>query len=153
MAVPSVFRRGPARAAAANDPAWVFSRSFDRLLDDIYGNREGGIGTFAPSLEVSEREGEFVVTAELAGLEEKDFHVEVHGNVLTLRGEKRSEEKGERDGRTWTERVYGEFRRAIELPAEVEAEKASASFKNGVLTVTVPKAAAARVRSVPVHVA
>jgi len=74
---------------------------------------------------VLEREGEYVVTAELPGLEEKDFQVEVHGNVLTLRGEKRSEQAGEREGRHFTERVYGAFRRGIELPVEVQSEKTS----------------------------
>jgi len=73
--------------------------------------------------------------------------------VLTLRGEKRSEQTGEREGRHFTERVYGEFRRGIELPVEVSSEKASASFKNGVLTVTLPKAEASKVRHIPVTAA
>jgi HSP20 family protein len=89
-----------------------------------------------------------VVTAELPGLEEKDFGG--HDSVLTLRGEKRSEQAGEREGQHFTERVYGAFRRGIELPVEVQSDKASASFKNGVLAITLPKSDASKVRSIPV---
>jgi HSP20 family protein len=151
MAVPSIFRNTPFFATSA-DP-WSVSRSMDRLLDDIWRNEAAAAAAsprFAPRLEVVENDGEFVLTAELPGLEEKDFHVEVHGKVLSLRGEKRSERSGESEGRAWSERTYGEFRRVVELPAEVDAEKTSASFKNGVLSVTLPKTAAAKVRHVPV---
>jgi HSP20 family protein len=102
---------------------------------------------------VVECENEYLVTAELPGLEEKDFQIEVHGNVLTVRGEKRGEQSGETQGRHFSERLYGAFRRGIELPVEVSSEKASASFKNGVLTVTLPKAEAAKVRHIPVNAA
>ena len=139
MAFPIVFRPG---------------RSLDRLVEDLW--RTSAVPTapgFAPRLEVVEQESEFLVTAELPGLEEKDFQLEVHGNVLTLRGEKRSETSGEQKGRHFSERVYGEFRRAIELPVEVASDKASASFKNGVLTVTLPKAETAKVRHIPVNAA
>jgi HSP20 family protein len=123
----------------------------DRLLEEAWRNAPAASTGFSPRLEVVERDDEFAVTAELPGIEEKDINVEVHGNVLTLRGEKRSERSGEGEGRTWSERVYGEFHRAIELPAEVQCDKASASFKNGVLTITLPKSDASRVRSIPVH--
>jgi HSP20 family protein len=125
----------------------------ERLALDLQrGDAVQALG-FAPRLEVLEGENEFVVTAELPGLEEKDFQIEVHGSVLTVRGEKRSETAGEQKGRHFSERVYGEFRRAVELPVEVSSDKASASFKNGVLTVTLPKAETAKVRHIPVDVA
>lgn len=150
MAVPSIFRTSSPFLTGGVDP-WSLSRSVDRLLEDIWRNDAAvAAARFMPRLEVVEGDDEFVLTAELPGLEEKDFHVEVHGKVVTLRGEKRNERSGESEGRTWSERSYGEFRRVIELPAEVDAEKASASFKAGVLTVTLPKTSAARVRHVPV---
>lgn len=148
MAVPTIFRTASPFFGVRNDP---WSQSMDRLLEDIWrGEAVAPAARFAPRLEVVESEGEFVVSAELPGLEEKDFHIEVHGKVLTLRGEKKSERSGESEGRTWTERSYGEFRRVIELPVEVDGEKATASFKSGVLAVTLPKAHAAKVRHVPV---
>jgi HSP20 family protein len=151
MAFPIVFRPGRSFVQNSGDPLWS---SVDRLVEDLRRNNAAqGPAGFAPRLEVVERENEYLVTAELPGLEEKDFQIEVHGNVLTVRGEKRGEQSGEEQGRHFSERVYGAFRRGIELPVEVSSEKASASFKNGVLTVTLPKAEAAKVRHIPVNAA
>lgn len=152
MAVPTLFRSGYP-FATGGDPAWP-ARSFERLFEDLWsGAPTAANARFAPRLEVVEHESEFVVTAELPGLEEKDFNVEVHGNVVSIHGEKRSERSGEAKGRAWTERSYGEFRRAVELPSELDAAKASASFKNGVLAVTIPKSDASKVRHIPVNAA
>lgn len=149
MAVPSIFRSP--FLVAGPDPMWSVSRSMDRVLEDLWRNEAQTAATrFVPKLEVVENENEFVAVAELPGLEEKDFHVEIHGKLLTLRGEKKSERSGEADGRTWSERSFGEFRRVIELPVEVDSEKATAAFKSGVLTVTLPKSNAAKVRHVPI---
>src|SRR5512144_2999506 len=150
MAFPIVFRPGRSLAQNGGDPFWS---SVDRLVEDLWRGNPAPAAAFAPRLEVVERENEYLVTAELPGLEEKDFQIEVHGNVLTSRGEKRSETSGEQKGRHFSERVYGEFRRSIELPVEVSSEKASAAFKNGVLTVTLPKAETAKVRHIPVNAA
>jgi len=146
MAFPIVFRPG---RSLVGDPFWS---SVDRLVEDLWRSNaaQAAAAGFSPRLEVVERNSEFVVTAELPGVDEKDFQIEVHGNVLTIRGEKRTEESGEREGRHFTERVYGAFRRSIELPLEVQGDKASASFKNGVLTIALPKAEAAKVRHIPV---
>jgi len=148
MAVPSIFRTAVPFFAGA-DPVWSVSRSMDRVLEELSRN-EAPMARFVPRLEVVENENEFVATAELPGLEEKDFHIEVHGKALTVRGEKRSERAGESEGRAWSERSYGEFRRVIEFPVEVDGEKATAAFKNGVLTVTLPKSSASKVRQVPI---
>jgi HSP20 family protein len=138
MAFPSIFRGHPAGAylVESGDP---FESS----------DRAG----FAPRIDVVEREAEYQVTAELPGLEEKDFQLEVHRNLLTISGEKRVEQEGERKGWRWSERAYGRFRRSVQLPADVATDKASASFKGGLLTVTLPKAESARVRNIPVTTA
>ena len=149
MAFPLVFRSGRSLSPSGANPLWS---SVERLVEDLQRDHAAQAVAFAPRLEVVERESEYLVTAELAGLEEKDFQIEVHGNVLTLRGEKRNELASEQKGRHFSERVYGAFRRAIELPVEVSSEKASASFQNGVLSVTLPKAETAKVRNIPVNV-
>jgi len=152
MALPSIFRVHPAGAA---DPVGALNRSMERLFDDMW--RGAAVAPtasgFAPRIDVVERDGEILVSAELPGLEEKDIAVEVHGNVLSLKGEKKSEHDERKAGWHWSERTYGSFRRMVELPVEVEADKASASFKNGVLTITLPKAESAKVRNIPVHAA
>ncbi len=95
----------------------------------------------APAVDVSEKDGEYEVTAELPSLDEKDVEVIVEEGVLTLRGEKKSEVEDKDRG--YSERSYGRFERRIGLPKGIEQDKASATFKNGVLTVTVPKSASA----------
>ncbi len=100
MAFPIVFRPGRSFMQDSGDPLWS---SVDRLVEDLWRNNAAQAAAgFAPRLEVVERENEYLVTAELPGLEEKDFQIEVHGNVLTLRGEKRSEQSGEEKGRHFT---------------------------------------------------
>ena len=158
MALPSIFRVHPAGALrdfGTADPVGALNRSIERLFDDMWRGAVAApaAGSFAPRLDVVERDGEILVSAELPGLEEKDISVEVHGNVLTLQGEKKSEQEDRKAGWYWSERSYGSFRRVVELPVEVEADKASASFKNGVLTITLPKAESAKVRSIPVNAA
>jgi HSP20 family protein len=148
MAFPSIFRGHPVHLDTT-DPFG----SFDRVVDGLWRGLGASVPApagFAPRIDVVEREGEYLVTAELPGLEEKDFHLEVHGNALTLTGEKRVEREDERKGWRWSERSYGSFRRSIQLPDDVASDKASAAFRNGVLTVTLPKAEHAKVRHIPV---
>jgi len=91
-----------------------------------------------------------VVMAELPGVDAKDIGIELTGDLLTLRGEKekRTEEKEERYHRT--ERTYGAFLRSVRLPMAVDGSKVTATFKNGVLVVTLPKTAAAKGTMIPV---
>lgn len=128
-------------------PFFTLRREMDRLFDDAF--RGFGLGTFDgantlswPHVEVVERDKEVRVTAELPGLDEKDVEIQVDDNVLSLRGEKRTE-IDDKD-RRYSERYYGRFERQIALPAEVDDERANATFKNGVLTVTLPKTERAR---------
>jgi hypothetical protein len=96
-------------------------------------------------VDVEETESEIRITAELSGLEEKDLEVQLEGDTLMLKGRKQEERGGGESG--WYERSYGSFQRTIPLRSEVEPEKASASYQNGVLHVTLPKSPAARQRT------
>jgi HSP20 family protein len=141
----------------ADHPLLSLHRDVNRLFDDVLRSfgapALGGIGrSFEwPTVELGETDKELRVTAELPGLEEKDVEIVVEDNVLTLRGEKRSESEDEECG--YSERSYGRFERRIGLPRGVEQDRATATFRNGVLTVTVPKSAAANenVRRIPVN--
>ena len=130
----------------------------DRLFDDIWRGigiaraaNEGG--DFAPRVDISETDEEYRVTAELPGLEEKDFEISLEGDVLTLKGEKKSEHEAKGEGYTYVETSSGSFQRAFRLPVEVDPEAVKATFKNGVLTVTLPKPAeaVAQARTIPVE--
>jgi HSP20 family protein len=107
-----------------------------------------------PSIDLKEDDNEFLLTGEFPGLTDKDVQVEVEGNVLTLKGEKKSEreEKQEKNGH-WhlVERTYGSFQRSFSLPASVEASRIDAKFENGVLTVHMPKRKEATARQIPIN--
>lgn len=105
-----------------------------------------------PMVDVEETDDAVVVQAELPGLEKEDFTVEVSGNRLILRGEKRHEAEEQRHGYYYTERRYGAFTRVIPLPCEVEADSATAKYKNGLLRITLPKTARAKARRITVPV-
>jgi len=100
----------------------------------------GSVSAFGgswPSVEISNGEKEIKVTAEVPGLEEKDIEVLLDDGVLTLKGEKRSETEDKE--RQFSERYYGRFERRIPVGYEVKEDEVDARFKNGVLTVTLPK--------------
>lgn len=95
----------------------------------------------APSVNIVENGDSFRVEAELAGMDPKDVEVEVAGGYLTLKGERKEEKKEEKEGGKYLrqEISYGSFLRSVPLPETADSDKAKASFKNGILTVTVPK--------------
>jgi HSP20 family protein len=105
-----------------------------------------------PALDVYEDKDAVVVKAELPGMEKDDVHVDIKGDVLTVRGAKKKEEKVEERDYYCRERAYGAFSRSVRLTAEVQGEKASATFKHGVLEMHLPKTEAAKRRSVSIKV-
>ncbi len=151
MALPSLFRSGRDRdLPARREPFEAFQREMNRLFEDFWRDpwipsRLGGEAEFWPRMDVEETDGEVRVTAELPGLEEKDFELTLEGDRLTIRGEKRAEREDRRRG--WQECSYGSFERTLVLPCEVEAEKASAEYEQGVLRVRLPKTETARERA------
>jgi HSP20 family protein len=150
--IPGGRSRAPARDEdrsydASISPFFTLRREMDRLFDDAF--RGFGLSAFGsgngfgwPHVEVIDRDKEVHITAELPGLEEKDVELRVEDNMLVLRGEKRTEFDG--NERHYSERYYGRFERHIALPAEVDEERANATFRNGVLNVTLPKTEQAR---------
>jgi HSP20 family protein len=131
---------------SGDGPFFALQREMNRLFDDTF--RNFGVAPFSgasagwPSVEVAETDKAVRVTAELPGLEDKDIELRVENNVLTLKGEKRTEIQ-DKDKR-YSERYYGRFERSLSLPSEVDDEHAEATFKNGVLSVTLPKTDRAR---------
>jgi HSP20 family protein len=144
------WRQG-APAGFSRDPFAQFRREMDRLFDDFFAPAEarsfasgepGGV-MVTPTIDVNETDKSYVVTAELAGVDQKDIELSLHDNALTLRGEKRSERSHGDGGRRYSERSFGRFQRTIPFETEVDAEKVEARCENGVLTVTLPKNAKA----------
>jgi HSP20 family protein len=127
------------------EPFFTFHREMNRLFDDVFRNF-GTLGTSGnplmegqfgwPKIELSETDKAITVSAELPGLAEKDVQVEIASGVLTIRGEKKAERNDE--GKFFSERYYGSFQRQIPLEG-VREDMAEANFRDGVLTITLPK--------------
>ncbi len=94
---------------------------------------------FSPSSQAATTKDAYEITVELPGVEEKDIAVEVHGDQVTITGEKRAEREETGKDYYFSERSFGRFRRAFRLPADADAAKISATNKDGVLTVAIPK--------------
>ena len=127
-------------------PLLTLHREMNRAFDDVFRGfdptsfRSDRVLTW-PNIEVSETDREVKVTAELPGLEEKDIEVELSNGVLTIHGEKKTETEDK--DRLFSERYYGRFERRIPVD-DIDPEKVKAAFKNGVLTVTLPRLPTAR---------
>lgn len=125
----------------------ALQREFNTLFDNLSGWRSNPIvlesekffNRFVPSINVRENDESVVVTAELPGLEEKDIHVTHSDSELILEGEKKIEKRDEKDKDHIIESSYGTFRRVISMPGYIDMAKIDAKFKNGVLTITLPK--------------
>jgi HSP20 family protein len=135
------FRNVPARRTEGDNPFLSLHREMNRLFDDVF--RGVDIGRFAPpatmgwlSLELNETDKEVKVIAELPGIEQRDVEVELADGVLTISGEKKSETEDKE--RRFSERYFGRFERRIPVD-DVDQDKVAASFKDGILTVTLPK--------------
>jgi len=107
---------------------------------------------WAPSLDVSETKDNIVVKAEVPGMDGKDIDISLSGGVLTLKGEKKQEKEEKDENYYFAERSYGAFFRAVQLPQEVQTDKIKASYKNGVLTITLPKSEEAKAKEVKIKV-
>jgi HSP20 family protein len=147
---PTIFREGE----GDRDPFLSLHREVNRLFDDVFrgfDTRLPSLGRFSsvggnwPSVEISDGEKEIRVTAEVPGLDENDIEVLLDDGVLTLKGEKRSDTEDK--DRQFSERFYGRFERRVPLGYDVEEDKVSAAFKNGVLTVTLPKTERAQAKA------
>lgn len=140
----------PARSRSLHESPFGWLRTeIDRLFDD-FGRPGRGIFQFGagavPAVEMTEKDKEYRLSAELPGLKEDDVEIGIADGVLTLSGEKREEEERKEDGVLLSERRYGSFERRIALPADVNADAITAEFGKGVLTVVLPKDAEASSR-------
>ena len=104
----------------------------------------GSFSFSTPAIDMSEDEKAYKISAELPGIDAKDIDVSVSGDMLVLKGEKRQEKEEKDKNYHFSERAYGSFQRAFELPSSVDRNKVAADFSKGVLTITLPKTAEAQ---------
>ncbi len=137
-------------------PLDSFRREIDTVFDEFFSLKPSTLfdSDWLPSIDVDENEKEFNVTAELPGMEEKDITVTLENSILTIAGEKKEEreEKDEKRNRYHSERHYGSFSRSISLPEEIKQDKIKAKFKNGVLSIMIPKDESAEKKRISIKV-
>lgn len=131
-----------------------FFQGFGGPLFSLPGSFADGERAFGPplQLDLSETDDAFHVSVELPGVDEKDIEVSISGGALSIRGEKRSENEQKKGDVYRMERSYGRFERTVALPAEVDEDEIQASFRRGVLEITLPKSPAARQRARKIQV-
>ncbi len=120
-------------------PGWLWERERERA--------------WAPAVDMIDRKDEIVLRADLPGLEQKDIEVTVQDGMVTIRGERKEEKEEKAEDYYYCERSFGAFARTLPLPSGVDAERVTATFKNGVLEVHVPKAKEAKGRKVEIKAA
>jgi HSP20 family protein len=136
------------RQRSSTSPYWMLDRfadEIDRMFDQFgFGrvrNRQEGMSdfmTWSPRVDVTQRNDELVIHADLPGLSKDDVKVDVTDDAVTIQGERHREQEGSRDGVYRSERSYGSFYRVVPLPEGAIADEAKASFKDGVLEIVMP---------------
>jgi HSP20 family protein len=141
----SIIRWNPTRESTMPSSLWTMQKEINRLFDSFF---EGGVqdeeafglSKWTPAVDIAERENEYLVKVELPGVAKNDVKITLESNILTIRGEKKQEKTENKGEFHRIERSYGSFQRSFTLPASVKNDKIDATYDNGVLTVTLPKA-------------
>jgi HSP20 family protein len=141
------------------DPFREFE-SLSNRLNQAFGaglvrqpNEDSTFADFAPPMDIEETEHEYLMKADLPEVKKEDVKVGIQNGVLSLEGERRQEKEEKNKTYHRVERVYGKFVRRMAVPTDVDEQKVGAEFKNGVLTVRLPKSAAAKPKTIDVKVA
>ena len=140
-------RSVPAGREFEAHPIDAFQKEMNRLFNDFFtgtglrpwSEEMESLGAFNPQVNMTEDEKSILVSAELPGLEEKDIEISLSKDSLTIKGEKKEEAEHKDKEAYYLERSFGSFTRVLPIPKDVNTEKAEASFKKGVLTISLPK--------------
>jgi HSP20 family protein len=154
----SLIRWSPTRELGSF-PSDILSmqREINRMFDSLFRGGWSDETTLAPmswspAVDIAEHDDEYVVKMEIPGVEKGDVGITMHDNVLTIRGEKKQEKESKGSNLHRVERSYGAFERSFSLPSSVKAERIDASFKDGILNITLPKAEESKPKQIDVKV-
>jgi len=134
-----------------------FRREFDDLVNRFFGPEPWSMGRlfgqgFSPAIDIKETEDEFVVKAEMPGIDQKDLNVSLSGDVLTISGEKKEEKEEEGENIHRIERSFGSFSRSFNIPGEIQEDKIEAKYKEGILILKLPKSESTRKKAINIKV-
>jgi HSP20 family protein len=154
----SLIRWNPTRELAAF-PTDVLNmqREINRMFDSFF---RGGVqddgnmfpSVWTPAVDVAEHDNEYVVKVELPGVSKDDVKITMHDSTLTIRGEKKQEKETKESNYHRVERSYGSFQRSFTLPSTVKSDRIEAAYKDGILTISLPKAEEAKPKQIEVKV-
>jgi len=129
------------------------NRLFNETLGRFFGDEGARTGVWMPAVDIYETEQTVVLQAEMPGVDPKDVEATVHEGTLYLKGERKYEKEVKEENYHHVERAYGSFARSFALPTSVDAEKVQAEFKDGVLTLTMPKKEEAKAKKIKISAA
>ncbi|MCL4539883.1 MAG: Hsp20/alpha crystallin family protein [Bacteroidetes bacterium] len=129
-------------------------RELGRVFDNLFSDAKGDVfvADWAPRVDVMEQQDSYIIKAEMPGVNKNDVKITLHENVLSIRGEKKQEKEEKDVNYHRIERSYGTFERQFALPTGVKSDKIDASYKDGILTVTLPKVEEAKPKEIEVKV-
>jgi len=125
----------------------MFDGFFRGTTDEDYS-----LSSWTPAVDIAEHDDQYLVKVELPGVNKDEVKLTLENNILTIRGEKKQEKETKKENYHRVERSYGSFQRSFTLPAAVKADKIDASYKDGILTVALPKAEEAKPKQIEVKV-
>jgi len=132
-----------------------FRREMDRVWNRFFGEAplaRAFAEEWSPTVDISESKDDFIIKAELPGMDEKDINVSISENVLTIKGEKKKEEEEKDEHHHFCERCYGTFQRSFQLPTNVQGDKVEVTLDKGVLMITLPKVEEAKKKEIQIKV-
>jgi HSP20 family protein len=133
-------------------PFWMEGWSpMTRMLDEVLGGNRGDLMVWGPNVDILENDDAFEIHAELPGVTQEDVKITLDNNTLTLSGEKKQVVKDERNNALRIERSYGKFERSFSLPSSIKSDAVRANFEDGVLRIVLPKAEAAKSRTISIE--
>jgi len=132
-------------------------RLFDRWFEEPYGidrffEEELTSSRWYPAVDIQEKDGKYILKAELPGMKKDDIHVDIENGVLSIKGERKLEDEEKKENYHRIERVYGTFRRSFRLPENVKEDQIKAKYKDGILEITLPIKEEAKPKAIPVSV-
>jgi HSP20 family protein len=129
-----------------------FNRLFNQTFSQVFGEEDAKLGTWAPAVDIYETDQNLVMKADLPGVDPKDVEVRVENNTLYLRGQRKFENEVKEENYHRIERSYGAFTRTFSLPGTINADKVAAEYKDGMLTLTMPKREEAKPKTIKIQV-
>jgi len=153
----SLVRWNPARELAAW-PSDLFGiqREMNKMFNNFFRgdiqDEDSALMAWTPAVDIAEHDDEYLVKVELPGVNKDEVKITVESNILTIRGEKKQEKEIKKENYHRVERSYGSFQRSFTLPTTVKSDKIDASYKDGILSVSLPKAEEAKPKQIEVKV-